>query len=98
MGSFHGGTKHNIIPEEVKLQLTVRTYKAEVRQHVLASIERIAKGEAMAGGAPREPLVTVVATTHANYNDPELATRMAAALRNTIGAENVVDVPPVMGF
>ena len=44
MGSIHGGTKHNIIPDEVKMQLTVRTYKKEVREKVLAAIERIAKG------------------------------------------------------
>ena len=97
VGSFHAGTKHNIIPDEAKLQLTVRTYKPEVRKRVLASIERIAKGEAMAGGAPREPLVTVEATAHANYNDPELTSRLAAVLREAIGTENVVEVPPVMG-
>ena len=50
VGSIHGGTKHNIIPDEVKMQLTVRTYKEEVRERVLAAIERIAKGCAIAGG------------------------------------------------
>src|SRR5438094_5857403 len=50
VGSIHGGTKHNIIPDEVKMQLTVRTYKAETRERVLAAIERIAKGIAAAGG------------------------------------------------
>src|SRR5947207_5214400 len=52
VGAIHGGTKHNIIPDEVKMQLTVRTYKAEVRENVLAAIERMAKGIAAAGGMP----------------------------------------------
>src|SRR2546429_3718778 len=61
VGSIHGGTKHNIIPDEVKMQLTVRTYKSETRQRVLAAIERIANGIAAAGGVPpdREPIITV---------------------------------------
>ena len=50
VGSIHGGTKHNIIPDEVKMQLTVRSYKADVRERVLAAIERIAKGIATAAG------------------------------------------------
>src|SRR5437667_5820410 len=52
VGAIHGGTKRNIIPDEVKLLLTVRTYKPEVRQRVLASIERIARGVALAAGVP----------------------------------------------
>ena len=54
VGSIHGGTKHNIISDEVKMQLTVRTYKADVRERVLAAIERIAKGCAVAGGWPAD--------------------------------------------
>jgi hippurate hydrolase len=54
VGSIHGGTKHNIIPNEVKMQLTVRTYKPEVRERVLAAIDRIAKGCAAAAGIPSE--------------------------------------------
>src|SRR5438128_9623938 len=52
VGAIHGGTKRNIIPDQVELLLTVRTYKAEVRKRVLASIERIAKGVALAAGIP----------------------------------------------
>ena len=61
VGSIHGGTKHNIISDEVKMQLTVRTYKKEVRERVLAAIERIAKGIATAAGIPadRMPIVKV---------------------------------------
>src|SRR5947208_10820260 len=54
VGSIHGGTKHNIIPDEVKMQLTVRTYKVNVREHVLAAIEKVATGIAWAGGMARE--------------------------------------------
>ncbi len=59
VGSIHGGTKYNIIPDDVHLQLTIRTYKEEVRQHILASLDRIAKGVALAGGVPedRAPIV-----------------------------------------
>jgi amidohydrolase len=96
VGSIHGGTKHNIIPDEVKLQLTVRTYKAEVRQRVLDAIVRIARAEAAAAGAPREPTVAVVEGTPANYNDPKLTARVAEALRRRLGAGNVVDIQPEM--
>ena len=97
VGSFQGGTKGNIIPDEVKLQLTVRSYKAEVRMHLLASIERIAKAEALAGGAPREPLVKITPGANATYNDPELTKRLVATLRDTLGPSNVVEMPPKMG-
>ena len=61
VGSIHGGTKHNIIPDEVKLQLTVRTYKSDIRERVLTAIDQIAKGCAIAAGIPpdRAPIVTV---------------------------------------
>jgi metal-dependent amidase/aminoacylase/carboxypeptidase family protein len=72
VGSIHGGTVANIIPDQVKLSLSVRTFKPEVRKRVLASIAREAKGEALAAGAPKEPLVEVEPGTDSVYNDPEL--------------------------
>src|SRR6202162_1612122 len=100
VGSIHGGTKYNIIPDEVHLQLTVRTYKEEVRQHILASLDRIAKGVALAGGVPedRAPIVKTSETeaTPATYNDPSLTEREAAALRKGLGSENVIEGAPVM--
>src|SRR6201988_860954 len=73
VGSFHGGTRYNIIPDEVTLQLTVRAYKEEVRLKLLAAIERITKGIAQAAGIPedRAPIVKVSETevTAATYND-----------------------------
>jgi amidohydrolase len=98
IGTIHGGTKNSIIPDEVKLQLTVRTYKPEVRTRVLAAIERVAKGEAMAGGAPREPLVRVTPAANALYNDLPLTQRLATALGRVLGAGNVVEVEPTMVF
>jgi hippurate hydrolase len=101
VGSIHGGTKGNIIPDEVHLQLTVRTYKEEVRQHILASLDRIAKGVALAAGVPedRAPIVKTSETeaTPATYNDPALTAREAAALKKGLGAENVIEDKPVMG-
>jgi amidohydrolase len=100
VGSIHGGTKHNIIPDEVDLQLTVRTYKEEVRKRVLASIERITKGIAMAAGIPedRAPIVKFSDTqvTSATYNDPQLTERLAAVFAKALGQENVVKLEPVM--
>lgn len=99
VGSVHGGSRPNIIPDEVRMQLTVRAYKEEVRQKVLASIERIAKNIAQAAGIPEElaPTVKVVEATPATYNDPALTRRVAAAIEKALGADNVVKLPPVMG-
>jgi amidohydrolase len=101
VGSIHGGTKHNIIPDEVKMQLTVRTYKADVRERVLAAIDRIAKGIATAGGVPpeRAPIISVAKDqfTPATYNNPELTKRMIAVWRNALGKDNVEIVDPTMG-
>jgi hippurate hydrolase len=101
VGSIHGGTKHNIISDEVKMQLTVRTYKQEVRDRVLAAIERIAKGIAATAGIPddRMPIVKVEKDqyTPATYNNPELTKRVSAALKTAIGAGNVVVKDPTMG-
>jgi len=100
VGSIHGGTKHNIIPDEVDLQLTVRAYKEEVRKRVLASIERITKGMAMAAGIPddRAPIVKFSDTqfTTALYNDPQLTERLATAFTKALGQDNVVKLQPVM--
>ncbi|HKA35238.1 MAG TPA: amidohydrolase [Thermoanaerobaculia bacterium] len=97
VGSIHGGTKHNIIPDEVKLLITVRTYKEDVRKRILESIDRIAKAEALAAGAPKPPKMELSEGTYATYNDPALTKRIAGALSQTLGASNVVEGEPVMG-
>ena len=97
VGSIHGGTQGNIIPDQVRLELSVRTFSDEVRRRVLASIERIARGEALAAGAPRDPLVEFAnAGTGAVFNDPALTLRVASALRAAMGQERVVDMPAKM--
>lgn len=100
VGSIHGGTRYNIIPDEVNLQLTVRTYKPEVRRRVLAAIERITKGIALAAGIPedRAPIVKVseVEVTSATYNDPQLTERLALVFTRALGESNVVKVAPIM--
>jgi amidohydrolase len=100
IGSIHGGAKSNIIPDEVKMMLTVRSYKEEVRQHILASIERITRNIAAAAGIPedRAPIVKASETeyTPALYNDPQLTERVVGSLQKTLGADNVVKLPPVM--
>src|SRR5213593_4433710 len=101
VGSIHGGTKHNIIPDEVTMQLTVRTYKKQVREKVLAAIDRIAQGIAAAGGVPtdRAPIVNVSndLSCPATYNNPELTKRLIAAWKKSLGNENVEIVEPTMG-
>jgi metal-dependent amidase/aminoacylase/carboxypeptidase family protein len=101
VGYIQGGTKRNIIPDDVKMQLTVRTYKKEVRDRVLAAIDRIAKGTAAAAGIPKElePIVEVQKDqfTPAMYNNPELTKRVGAVFQKTFGADNVETRDPTMG-
>jgi amidohydrolase len=96
VGAIHGGTKNNIIPDEVLMQLTVRSYKDDVRKHLLASIERIAVAEAEAAGAPKKPLVQVAEGVGAVYNDPQTTNRLADRLRQVMGDSNVVLGRPIM--
>jgi len=96
VGSIQGGTQANIVPDQVKLALTVRTFRPEVRQRVLASIAREAKGEAIAAGAPKEPLVEVKAGTDSVYNDPQLMVRAVKAVEQAIGADFVKEMPAKM--
>ena len=101
VGSIHGGTKHNIIPDEVKLQITVRSYKKETRELLLASIQRIANGIAQAGGTPkgREPIVDLHPDAYvpATYNNPDLVRRLVPVFVAELGEQNVVQIPPLMG-
>ena len=100
VGSIHGGTRPNIIPDEVRLQLTIRTYKEEVRQHILEALARMAKGIAAAHGIPPSlsPTVTAEESDHspALYNDPQLTARLAQVFKTALGPDNVVELPPVM--
>ncbi|HEV2598232.1 amidohydrolase [Sphingopyxis sp.] len=101
VGSFHAGAKHNIISDEARLQLTVRSYTDEVRDHLLDGIARIAKGEAIAAGVPedRMPVVSVQKDeyTPATFNTVDFTEEMAAYLTTSFGSDRVVKMPPVMG-
>jgi amidohydrolase len=97
VGSIHGGTVWNIIPDQVKLQLTVRSFNPDVHKRLLSSIARVGKGEALAMNAQKEPLIETKSSTDAVYNDPELTQRAVAAARAALGADSVVEMPAQMG-
>ena len=100
IGMIHGGVRENIIPDEVHLQLTLRSYTDEVRQQTIAAVKRITRGLAIAAGMPedRMPIVTLSDDfTPATYNDPELTGRLAGVVKNWFGAAMVIRKKPVMG-
>jgi amidohydrolase len=100
IGDIHGGTKRNIIPYEVKMEITARTFSDSSRQIVVDGIRRTAQGVALSAGVPDNlaPIVTVLdaESTPVMYNDPALAARVKSALVNTLGAGNVFDDGPAM--
>jgi amidohydrolase len=101
VGDIHGGTKRNIIPDEVKMELTARCYSEEVRQMIIEGVKRIAKGVAIAAGVPadRMPIVTVLndESTPATINDPALAARLQKIFEAKLGANNVIERKAIMG-
>jgi amidohydrolase len=100
VGSIHGGTKHNIIPSDVTLQLTLRSYTDEVRAQTIAAVKRIVRGLAEAAGIPEDRMPTVTLKdefTPATYNDPALSRRVSGALKEWLGETNVRITKPVMG-
>ena len=99
VGSFHSGTKHNIISDGAHLQLTVRSYSDDVRKTLLDGIKRIAHAQAASFGLPEDkwPVVSYSEGTPATYNDPALASRIQGALANKLGDERVHTLSPVMG-
>ncbi len=100
VGSFQAGAKHNIISDQAKLQLTVRSYTDESRKLLLDGIARIAQGEAMSMGLPEElwPDVKVIEPyTPSTYNDPGFTDQVMAGFRQRFGEDRVMQVPSVMG-
>ena len=96
VGSIHGGTKHNIIGESCHLQITVRSYTDEVREHLLSAIERKAKAVATGARAP-EPQITVSEGTPSMFNDEDLVARVLPVFRRLVGEANVQAAEPSMG-
>jgi hippurate hydrolase len=97
VGAIHGGTKHNVIPDDVELKLTVRTYRVETRNRILASIRRIANAEAAAAGAPEPPSIAIERGTSAAVNDPTRTRLALDALRTASRAWALRELPPEMG-
>ena len=99
VGSIKGGTKHNIIPDEVNLQLTVRTYKDEVRKLIHKRIKEICNGIASSMGLDESRWPQVILPeqyTPANYNDENLVDIMVNVSESLIGKENVISSEPQM--
>lgn len=100
VGSIHGGTKSNIISEEVRLQLTLRSYKTETRKHLIESIKRIVKAQAVSASMPADKMPEVIVSddsANALYNQPELCIEVRKHIGAAIGADNVLTREPVMG-
>ncbi|MET0401249.1 MAG: amidohydrolase [Cystobacter sp.] len=100
VGSFHAGAKHNIIPAEARLQLTVRSYSQPTRRLLLDGIARIARGEALAAGVPEDRLPVVTErneSTPSVFNTEPLTGRLVGVFTKRFGAERVVKLPPTMG-
>ena len=100
VGSIHGGATHNVIPSEVKLQLTVRSYSEKVRAQLLEAIRRQTRGLALAAGIPDDklPIMTVTdESSPALCNDPALTRRVAGVYEKWFGCDHVIARHPVMG-
>jgi hippurate hydrolase len=97
VGSVHGGTKNNIIPDKVNLLLTIRYYSEEVHQQILKSLVTLTKGIALSSGLPADKMPEIVFgenQTPPLYNDPELVARTVAAIQTFLGKENLLQISP----
>lgn len=100
VGSFHSGTKHNIIPDKAHLQLTLRSYTDEARAHILSSIRRICKNMALGAGVPEGKLPEIIIQNESipsTYNQVELTRKMKKTSRKVLGKENIIEMEAVMG-
>lgn len=100
VGSIHGGTKSNIISDEVRLQLTLRSYRTETRQHLIDSIKRIVEAQAKSANMPADKMPEVIVSddrANALYNQPALCAEVRQIFEQTLGAANVLTREPVMG-
>ncbi|MDQ0612783.1 amidohydrolase [Microbacterium sp. W4I4] len=108
VGSIRAGTKSNIIPDDAILELNLRTYTMQTRERMLAAIERIARAESVASGAPKEPEIEVYDSFPLTSNDEAVTTKLAAAFREHFGdqagelplqtaSEDFSDIPTALG-
>ena len=98
VGTIHGGTRSNVIPDEVTLSLSLRTYSLAERDQILSDVRRTANGLAEAYGIPADhmPTVTVVESTPVTFNDPALAERLRASAMAALGKDRVVEARAIM--
>jgi hippurate hydrolase len=98
VGSFHAGTKNNIISDEAKLQLTVRSYPVEVQKKLIDGIRRIARGEAIAAGLPKDkmPEISISETAPSTFNTAQFSDRLRTLFTDHFGAQRVVETKPIM--
>ena len=101
VGDIHGGTKRNIIPDEVKLELTTRSFTDQSRQIVIDGLKQMAAGLTVSANLPPNKAATVTVleneSTPVMFNDPPLMTKVRAALVQALGAPQVVDLHRIMG-
>ena len=99
VGSIHGGTVHNIIPDEVRMQLTLRSYSPEVREQTVEALHRMSRSLAQRARLPEDkyPKISIRdPQTPATINDPELTNRLVAVFKKNLGEEQVIETPPNM--
>ena len=98
IGDIHGGTKRNVIPNEVKMELTTRAFSDKAMRIIIDGVRRTARGVAVSAGVPAdlEPLIALQESTPVTYNDPALSARVRAALVTALGAQNVFDEQAIM--
>jgi amidohydrolase len=97
VGSVQAGHTYNVVPDEARLKVTVRTYDPAVRERVLAAIERVTHRECDAAGCPKPPTITFATRCSATVNDPEVTEAVARAHRGLVGDDAVLDKKPEMG-
>jgi len=97
VGAIHGGTKHNIIPEEVDMKLTLRFFSDDVYRQIVAALTRITRGQALAAGLPEEKMPAIILGkefTPPVINDPDLVSRGVISMEGIMGKENLIRVDP----
>ena len=100
VGAIHGGTKRNIIPDEVRLELTLRAFDERVMEQLVKAVRRISDGIARASGLPEDRLPVVTSLPESvgvMRNDPALTRRMVEAFRGWFGSDRVREQEPIMG-
>jgi amidohydrolase len=97
VGSVHAGTVHNVIPDHATLEVGIRSFDQQVREKVLAAIERIVHGEAATAGCPKPPEITSLGNFGVTSNDDSVTAELTAAFQEHFGADRTMEAPLVTG-